>query len=121
MKRRLSQWGFADDVCERVVEELRADGWLNDERYAENRAESGLRKGWGPRRLKHDLQAQGVEGELASVSLEALEVDWDAQALLQARKALARGKSPDQAARWLAGRGFSGDVIRRALRLAADP
>jgi len=116
--RRLSQWGFQDDVCERVIEELRADGWLSDERYASNRAQAGLRRGWGPRRLKQDLHTQGVDGELAAVSLEALEVDWDAQALRLARQALARGKSPDQAARWLAGRGFDTSVIRRALREA---
>lgn len=116
LRRRLLQWGFPDDVCERVVENLVVDGWISDERYASNRAQTGLRRGWGPRRLKQDLQTQGVAAELTAVSVEALEVDWDVQALELARKALARGKSPDQTARWLAGRGFATDVIRRALR-----
>ncbi len=120
LRRRLEQWGFPDDVCERVVADLLTDGWLSDERYASNRAQSGLRRGWGPRRLKQDLQTQGVDAELTAVSLETLEVDWDAKALQLARQALGRGKSPDQAARWLAGRGFATDVIRRALRAAGS-
>jgi regulatory protein len=97
-----------------ALDALVAAGYQDDVRYAEMLTRTRVRQGHGPLRLRQDLQRAGVE------SAANAEVNWlaQAQAVYQKRfggTAPADAKDYARRARFLAGRGFTGDVIRRVL------
>ena len=102
-----------------ALDELAASGLLSDARAAEAVLVSQGRR-FGSRRLKHSLLAKGLEPELITRTLEqARESELD-----RAREVWRRrfGQAPSHPAerarqmRFMAGRGFDGDVIRRVVR-----
>jgi len=105
-----------------VLDDLAAQGLLSDARAAESvLAVAGRRL--GSRRIAHALQARGlapalVEDALARARASEFEHAW---ALWQRRYGTAPANLAEQArqSRFLAGRGFDGDVIRRVLRHAS--
>ncbi|MCD0421008.1 recombination regulator RecX [Rubrivivax sp. JA1024] len=101
----------------RALDELQAAGLLSEARVAESVLTQGAR--FGSRRLRQTLQAKGLAPELVSQTLEqARSTELD-----RAREVWRRrfGSVPADAAgrakqmRFLAGRGFDGDVIRRVV------
>ncbi|HOL38444.1 MAG: recombination regulator RecX [Proteobacteria bacterium] len=104
-----------------VLDDLAARGLLSDVRAAESvLAVAGRRL--GSRRIAWALQAKGlapglVEDALAKARATEFERAW---ALWQRRYGAAPADRAGQArqSRFLAGRGFDGDVIRRVLRRA---
>ena len=107
----------------RALDELAAAGFLSDARAAESvLAHQGARL--GSRRLKQTLQAKGLDAALVSATLQAAR----GTELERAREVWRRrfGAPPADAAerakqmRFLAARGFDGDVIRRVVAGSAD-
>lgn len=106
-----------------ALDELAAHGLLDEARVAESvLASQGAR--YGARRLRQTLQAKGLDGELIGHTLEqARGTELD-----RAREVWRRrfGAPPADAAerlrqmRFLAGRGFESDVIRRVLQPQRD-
>lgn len=105
-----------------VLDELQAKGFLDERRAAESLLHRRAAK-LGSLRLKQELQAKGVDGELvrqAITNLARTEVD-------RAREVWRRkfGQLPVDAAgrarqtRFLAARGFGAEAITRVLRGAA--
>lgn len=108
----------AEAQVDRVLDELAAAGFLSDNRAAESLlAVQGRR--WGSRRLQQVLRERGVPAELARQTLQQAR----GTELERAREVWQRrfGQPPADAAerarqmRFLAGRGFDGEVIRRVL------
>lgn len=105
---------------EAVLDGLAAAGLLNEARMAQSLAAAKAPR-FGERRLRQVMQQRGVAAELieqAATASRATELDR-ARALWQRRF----GDTPPADAserarqmRFLAGRGFSGDVIRRVVR-----
>jgi len=101
-----------------VLDELTRRGWLSDQRVAEQ-AVSGARGRYGPRRVLHRLQQQG----LTPAALDQAETQLRSDEFASARAVWAKrfGRQPvdlrekAKQARFLAGRGFSAEVIRRIL------
>ena len=102
-----------------ALDELSAKGLLSEARVAESVLLSQGRR-YGVRRLKQTMQAKGLAPELVARTLQqarATELER-AQDVWQRRF----GSPPADAAerarqmRFLAGRGFEGDVIRRVVR-----
>lgn len=124
LERKLAR--FADDQDEataaeqikRVLDELVAQGWLSEARVAESVLASQARR-FGQHRLKQTLQAKGLDASLVSATLQqvqATEFDrarevWQRRFGEPAADAAGRAKQ----ARFLASRGFDGDVIRRLI------
>ncbi|NJD69765.1 MAG: RecX family transcriptional regulator [Candidatus Methylomirabilota bacterium] len=115
--------GFAQAESRAAVERLKAEGYLNDRRFATAWARGRVRtKPMGPHRLRKELEAKGVE---APVMREVLEEIYEGgeepvarRAMAGKRAALGRGSASarvDQIARFLYRRGFSPDIIRRLL------
>ncbi len=129
LERKLAR--YVDDVADvaasqqiaEALDDLAAKGLLSDARAAESvlRGE-GAR--YGVRRLKQTLQGKGLGAELVSTTLQAAR----ATELERAREVWRRrfGTPPADLAerarqmRFLAGRGFDGDVIRRVVQGADD-
>jgi regulatory protein len=113
----------AAEQIERALDELAAAGLLSEARVAESvLAAQGAR--FGARRLRQTLQAKGLDAELVAATLrqaEASELDR-ARAVWQRKfgSLPASGAERARQARFLAGRGFAGDVIQRVLKGGAE-
>ena len=119
--------GAADDTSTlaqqiaAALDELTAKGFLSDERTAAQwLAHKGAR--YGVKRLRRDLQAKGLDAELVSKTVALARVGEFASALAVWQRKFGQAaqdaKGRGQQLRFLAGRGYSGDVINQVLRAA---
>jgi regulatory protein len=108
-----TDWQRAIDT---LLDELEAQRYLSDARFAESRVHTRA-AGQGQARIRQELARHGVElpDDLAQ-TLRSTELDR-ARALWQRRFGTPAQDVREQARqmRFLAARGFSGDVIRRVL------
>jgi regulatory protein len=117
LARKLSPHGEADEV-EALLDTLERENLLSNERYAESLANSRSGR-HGSLRLKADLRDKGVpDAVIADVMLSARDQDMAAARAVWLKKfgtlprdAVERAKQ----IRFLAGRGFPLDVIRRVV------
>ena len=106
-----------------VIDRLAAAGLLNEPRMAESLLAAKAPR-FGERRLRQVMQQRGLEPALVDAAVQQArgsELER-AQALWQ-RRFGEPGATPAERARqmrFLAGRGFGGDVIRRVVRGAPD-
>jgi regulatory protein len=102
-----------------ALDDLSAKGLLSEARVAESVLLSQGRR-YGVRRLKQTMQAKGLSPELVAHTLQQARASELERALDIWRRRF--GSPPADAAerarqmRFLAGRGFEGDVIRRVVR-----
>jgi regulatory protein len=110
LDRRLAERGFDPSERERALETLKRTGVLDDDRYARNRAESLAARGAGDQLIRHELEAAGVDPELAEGALCSVAPELD-----RARRIVAsRGRSP-KTARYLHGRGYAHETIAAVI------
>jgi regulatory protein len=118
LERKLAKHEEEPGQLRRILDDLQARGFIDHERVAEsvlNRRAGKL----GAMRIRQELQAKGLDAEIvtqAVAGLRATEVErareiWRKKFAGLPQDANERGKQ----ARFLAARGFSGDVIRRVL------
>ncbi len=86
--RKLTDRGIPPDVATQAVDVLEIRGYLRETDACRRRAEQGLRKGWGSRRIAEDLYAQRYPRSLVEAAMAALEdeVDFTAQCVAVLRK-----------------------------------
>ena len=116
---------FAEDPDElnALLDELERRGWLSEARFVEQLTTSRRRK-FGATRIVHELREKGVSEEAvaaAQAQLKAGEVDaaravWKKKFGKLPRSLQERGKQ----ARFLAGRGFSAEVVHQVLKKLPD-
>lgn len=110
-----------DEVIERVLDQLIAERYLSDQRYAEMIVRNAYQKGQGPMRVRQTLSQNGVASEMASSALSDFDGDWYQAAFAARRKRFSqlpddiREKAKQQ--RFLAGRGFDRDQIEAAFQV----
>jgi regulatory protein len=118
LERKLAAHEETPGELQKALDELQAKGFISDERAAESVLHRrAARLGLG--RLKQELQAKGLDAALVAQSLERLkgtEVDraravWRRKFDAPPRDAAERARQ----SRFLAARGFGGEVIRRVL------
>lgn len=113
----------AQTLIAAALDDLASKGLLSEARAAES-VLLGQGRRYGARRLKQTLQAKGLEPELVAHTLKQAR----ATELERAQEIWRRrfGQPPADAAerarqmRFLAGRGFEADVIRRVVRGGED-
>ena len=113
--------GIDRETAKAAAEYLSEKGYIREDDTARLRAEQGVRKGWGPRRIREDLWAQGFTAAAAEDALEALsEVDFSENCAGVIRKKY--GSVPaDRTERQkitaaLMRLGYESDDIREAMR-----
>jgi regulatory protein len=121
----LERKGYPEAVREQALARVQGWGYLDDARFAQERAAALLRKGrLGPRAVLQKLEAHGLPEEAARQALtqasdtEAFDALAAARAVLEGRGLLGRrldAKEWARAGRLLDSRGFSEDVIHRLL------
>ena len=117
LARKLAPHGEADEIAA-LLDDLERENLLSNQRYAESLAHSRAGR-HGSLRLKADLRDKGVpEALVAEAVREARTSDLAAARAVWAKKF---GRPPIDAAerakqmRFLAGRGFPLDVVRRVV------
>ena len=115
--RKLSPHAESQEALNAVVDLLLSKKQLSDERFAEERARSLSRK-YGAEKIRQDLKERGVADEI--VERVSAEGDLErASAILQRKYREPATTREDRAkrARFLQSRGFSYEVISRALKV----
>ena len=108
-------------AVEALLDELEAKGFLSDARFVESRVQARSAR-YGNLRIRQELRLRGValdaasEDELRRTELERARGVW-------ARKFGGPPQTPAEAARqmrFLAGRGFSAEIIRKVVSARED-
>jgi regulatory protein len=118
LERKLARHAESPGDIARVLDELESRGFIDHERVAVSVVHRRAAK-LGTLRIKQELQSKGLESELVNAAVAGLR----ASELDRAREVWGKkfGAPPQDAnerakqARFLAARGFDGDVIRRVL------
>lgn len=116
--RKLAPHAESEEALNAVVDLLLSKKQLSDERFAEERARSLSRK-YGAAKIRQDLKERGVADEIAervSSSLNDLERAREVLARKYRTPATTREEHAKRA-RFLQGRGFSYEVISKALKI----
>ena len=103
---RLEQRGIGEEERAQALETLERVGYVDDERFARNRAEQLADRGSGDALIRDDLERRGVGPDIVELALGALEPEQERAA----RIAELRGHSV-KTARYLAARGFGEDSL----------
>jgi regulatory protein len=118
---RLAAHGTEEEIAT-LLAQLESDGLLSDARAAAAYVRShGVRLGVA--RLQHDLRHRGLDIELARTEIEQLPGDAERARLVWTKKftvAPQDAREWARQARFLRGRGFSTEVIRRLLQQPMD-
>lgn len=115
----------AREIARRTASFFESNALIDDGAFAEAKAQSGVRKGYSKRRVALGLAAKGVEADTISAALEALD---DLPAALNFarrrrfgpwRKGEADPERMRKEAASLARNGFSGELVRKVIRMDA--
>jgi regulatory protein len=122
LARKLAPHAASPEALGRLLDDLEAKRQLSDERYAEERARALARK-YGAARIRYELRAKGIGEETAErAAASAAGSDLERARAILARKYRTRASSREERARrarFLQSRGFSYDIIRRALDVSS--
>ena len=116
LARKLAPHAESPQAIEAVLDLLLSKKQQSDERFAEGRARSLSRK-YGAAHIRHDLKSRGVSDEIsARASSDSDELE-KARAILQRkyREPAATREERAKRARFLQGRGFAYEIIKRLL------
>jgi len=120
LKNKLIRKGFVEDIVDEVLAKLRIDKLLSDERFAESYIRSRVKKGFGPIRIKQELQQRGITGELVTELLNDNEDFWiiNIQQAYKKRFGSSQPQTEKELAkqiRFLQSRGFTSSQIKTVL------
>jgi regulatory protein len=121
LHHKLMRRGFDRAVIDVVLQQLVAEDWVNDSRYAELYAHSRADKAYGPLRIRRELCERGVSEEIITTILNSFDDFWMPRLAALHRKRFA-GVLPGDAAgqarqlRFLRQRGYTLEQINSLLR-----
>jgi len=125
LKRKVIRKGFSEEIAGRVIEELQSKDLLNDHQYAKSFAHDKYHlKSWGPRKIESALYNKGVPKRVVTDVIRELKDEIDPsetclELALKRRKHFMREpdkfKRKQKIFRYLAGKGYSSDIIRKAI------
>lgn len=122
---KLTARGMSDEDARRAVKRMTAEGWQDDGRFAASLARMRVSTGYGPVRIRAELEMHGVPWEAIEAAFEALadsgDADWPARARELVERRYGDTLASDlalqrKAADFLLRRGFDGDSVRAATR-----
>jgi len=123
LRRKLSLHAGESDNLDALLDDLEQRRWLSDARFVEQRI-AARREKFGARRIAHELRENGVAETLIAEALPQLQQDEFGAALGAWRKKFGQpaqdARERARQMRFLQGRGFSGEVIRRIVENSGD-
>ena len=117
---KLRQRKIEPDVIDTVLDEYEAEGWLDDQRFADVFTRQRMDMGYGPVRILAELQQRGVHQSPECLNEVSEEYWCELAARLRERRFGLAPVNDDLAeklrqARFLARRGFSSSQVEKAL------
>ena len=110
VRRKLAEWEQDDAAADRIVERLRAEGFVDDERFCRAFVEDKWRfNRWGRTKIRMALRMKGMDGAPAD---EALAMLREKNRTVSAASDYERYQ---KLIRFALGRGFEIDVIKDCL------
>lgn len=123
LERKLAAFEEEEGSLAKALDELQAKGFINEARVIESVLHRRAAK-MGSARIKQELQGKGLDPEAVGAALASLQGTERERAQEVWRKKFglppADAKETARQMRFLASRGFGGDVIRRVVGGAAD-
>jgi regulatory protein len=123
LERKLGPHEEEPGQLRRVLDELQAKGFIDHRRVAESVVHRRAVK-LGAARIRQELQAKGLDAQLVAEAVAGLRPSelQRAREIWQRRFEQPPADAAERAkqARFLAARGFDGEVIRRVLRASAQ-
>ncbi|WP_437571039.1 regulatory protein RecX [Sorangium sp. So ce542] len=131
LEKRLIEKGEPPEHVATAIARLSANGLLDDARFAEAKARSGIvGKPRSRRRIEQDLARKGVARDVAEAAIRRVMADEGTDELAVAERAARKklrslsGLDPMEQRQklyaFLARQGYAPDVVRRALRAVLD-
>ena len=120
LRRKLRTRGHRPDAVERALTRLGEYGYQSDARFAESFVRSRVDRGQGRLKIVAGLRERGIEDDVASALLDLGDSEWRRLATAALCKRFGDAAPTGRAewvkrARFLAGRGFTSDVVSRVL------
>jgi regulatory protein len=115
LEAQLERRGIDAEEREAAVGRLTELGYIDDERFARNRAEALAERGYGDAAIVHDLEQRGIGADVVEQALAEL-----APETARAARIAAVSGSTAKTARALAAKGFSEDAIEAAVGVGLD-
>src|SRR5436190_3301321 len=109
LEQRLERRGIAPGARADALETLQGIGLVDDARYARNRALALAGRAAGDAAIRHDLEQQGLTGEVIEAAIEGLEPER-----LRAERVVVRRGRSHATARFLARKGFANEEVEAA-------
>jgi regulatory protein len=123
LERKLAPHETEPGQLKTALDELQARGFIDEQRVVDSLLHRRAAR-LGAGRIKQELQAKGLDAERVAVAVASLKASEIERAREVWRKKF--GEPPQDAAqrakqaRFLAARGFGGDVIQRVLKIAHE-
>lgn len=120
LRHKLRARGHDPEAVEAALERLGEQGYQDDRRFAEHYVASRVERGFGPVRIRAELQERGVDPDLGREALEAHRGRWPELAE-EARRRRFGAEAPadprawQRQARFLQYRGFDAALVAATL------
>jgi regulatory protein len=116
LRLKLGRAGISAAAQDEALGALARAGYLDDARFARERAAQLAARGYGDERIRADLASQGVSAAAVELALAGLDSEEE-----RAEREAARLGGGPRAARALARRGFAEESLERLVAQDADP
>jgi len=125
LTNKLQKKGFAEGVVHNVLAELQANNLQSDDRFAEAFVNERVRRGYGPIKIRYELNQKGISEQLIESYIYLNSHQWSELAQIQYQKKYRNMPVNDykewsKRARFLQSRGFSSEHIRASIQFDAD-
>ncbi|AEI48297.1 regulatory protein RecX [Runella slithyformis] len=122
-RQRLCDWELSEEEIAWVLEELKAQNYLNEERFARAFAGGKFRvKKWGRLKIRQEMKLKGVPNDLIQKGLTEIDGDDYEAVLRDLLEKKARGLKGESVAvkqklvRFALSRGFESDIVWELLK-----
>lgn len=121
---KLKLWGFSDNASEPVIEQLIAEKYLDDERFARAYVKDKFRfNRWGKQKIEYMLRAKKINQEILELALEEIDAEnysENLKKLIADKEKTIKAKDQydkrNKLMRFALGRGFESGKIYAALK-----
>ncbi|MEC9375903.1 MAG: regulatory protein RecX [Pseudomonadota bacterium] len=120
LRQKLIARDFDSCKIDKVIDDLLSRNLLSDKRFAEAYTKSRSRKGYGPVRIKNELNQRGVNDDIVQICLANEADQWESRAFSARRKKFginlpSEFKEKARQMRFLEYRGFTTNQINSAF------
>lgn len=124
VQKKLTSFGIAPEVCERIITRLIEEKFIDENRYAYSFVNDKLRfNKWGRIRLDYEMKKKGIPTDIRLLALENINLDLYHEtlyALLKDKMKSVRAKDQREKyfklLRFATGRGFENQEINNCLK-----